>query len=752
MLRLVLLLACCALPSFLYAQFSVRGTVRDAESGLPLTGVSVLTESQTGITTDTNGRFVLTLSAPQTLQLSFVGYQPRRIAVTATDTLLRLQLVPVALSLPEVIVRGYESNRTLPETAGSVGVLNTRALRRFSDASLVPAVNTLPGVRMEERAAGSYRLAIRGSQLRSPFGIRNVKFYWNGIPFSEPNGNTNLSLLDLSALDRMEILKGPAGSLYGAGTGGTVLLSSRQQAPLGVQVGVNALGGSYGTWRYGAEVTSGYENGLVQAQVQRQQSQGYRQQNAFDRTFANVWSRFEVSKARTLSANVYYSDLYYEIPGGLTRQQYESDPQQARAGSVDTKAALLNKTLGVGLIQEYRWNDHWQNTTSVYGTLTQFENPVIFNYKINAEQALGGRSVFTYRNEWLPGYDWSLVAGGELQHGFEASDTYENVGGQPDSLRYNDKVTTMTYLFFGQAELELPAAFRLTAALSYNRLDYRFLRLFDRLDGDLFNTHRSFRPVVSPRVALFKKLHERLSVYGSVSHGFSPPTLAEVLVPGGSLNDSLQAEQGLNYEVGVKASPAEGWYLELTAFRLNLQEALVSYTGADGITRFRNTGATRQQGIEGLITYQYQDFGRWVEGLNTSLAYTFHHFRYGAYVQEGQNYEGKFLPGVPQQGVALTLDFRVRGGWYLNSTFSHVGRIPLDDANQDYADPYTVVSARLGWRYNRARWYEAHFFVGGDNLMNQRYSLGNDINAAFGRYFQPAAPVSFYAGTSFRLK
>ncbi len=112
------------------------------------------------------------------------------------------------------------------ETTASVGIVGPRAFQRSSPTTFTNAVNTVPGVRMEERSPGSYRFSVRGSLLRSPFGVRNVKFYWNGIPFTDANGNTPLNSLDYASVGRMEIIKGPGSSVYGAGTGGVVLLST----------------------------------------------------------------------------------------------------------------------------------------------------------------------------------------------------------------------------------------------------------------------------------------------------------------------------------------------------------------------------------------------------------------------------------------------------------------------------------------------------------------------------------------------
>ena len=146
--------------------------------------------------------------------------------------------------LEAVVVRGYEQNRRLLEISAPVSVIGKPQLERFSNTSLLPAINTAAGVRMEERSPGSYRLNIRGSSLRSPFGVRNVKVYWNNIPFTDAGGNTYLNQLSFQNVNSIEIIKGPASSIYGAGTGGAVILKSLPAA-WKPGISLNYLAGSY---------------------------------------------------------------------------------------------------------------------------------------------------------------------------------------------------------------------------------------------------------------------------------------------------------------------------------------------------------------------------------------------------------------------------------------------------------------------------------------------------------------------------
>src|SRR5687768_14291731 len=170
------------------------------------------------------------------------------IFISLISTLAFSQSLDSIQQLQPVTIQAYAADRTPEEVAASVGYVDAQSLQRFSNTSILPAVNIVPGVRMEERSPGSYRFSIRGSLLRSPFGVRNVKVYWNNLPFTDGGGNTYLNLIDFNAVGSMEVIKGPGGSLYGAGTGGVLLLKS--PSPLENRVELSAIVGSYGLQRY----------------------------------------------------------------------------------------------------------------------------------------------------------------------------------------------------------------------------------------------------------------------------------------------------------------------------------------------------------------------------------------------------------------------------------------------------------------------------------------------------------------------
>ena len=242
---------------------------------------------------------------------------------TSDTTVARTQ------QLSEVTVIGYDNQRELLRTPGAIGVISAEQVQAYDETSVVPVMNTLPGVRMEERSPGSYRIAIRGSSLRAPFGVRNIKVYWNDIPFTDPTGSTAFNLLDVINMNRIEVVKGPAGSVYGAGTGGVVNIHSlapeADTSPLPTaQVGATL--GSYGLQRYAAQVNHQSAATTLSIKYAHQQADGYRQHTEFARDVLEISGRFQVSDARQIRTNFLYSNLDYEIPGGLTQEQYNENP------------------------------------------------------------------------------------------------------------------------------------------------------------------------------------------------------------------------------------------------------------------------------------------------------------------------------------------------------------------------------------------------------------------------------------------
>jgi iron complex outermembrane receptor protein len=671
-----------------------------------------------------------------------------------------------AQALPAATVVGYGQRLPLRRTAAGVGVINQAIIQRFNDSSPAAAVNTLPGVRLEERATGSYRLSVRGSTLRSPFGVRNVKLYYFDIPFTEANGTTPLNILDPAQLGRLEVLKGPAGSVYGAGTGGVVRLENRRPAAGQAQAQVGYSAGSFGLRRFTASAETSQKNGdYWRAQYAHQQLDGYRQQSSLRRDVFAVDGQLSASDKQTFSVHALYTDLYYQLPGGLTRAQFEADPRQARPGTaaapgtVVQQGSYASQTGLLGLTHEYRFSERWSTTATVYGRTVRVATPYLVDWQRDAGLGGGGRATLNYRGR-LAGRTLRAQAGGEFQASFTDSRSYLNVRGNPTTLRYDDEITTRTGFAFAQADYELPAGFLLTAGASYNRLRYNIARVSSAATNpNGYVVTQNFRPEVLPRVALLKEITPAISAYASVSTGYSPPSEAELRPSDGSLNLDLQAERGTSYELGGRGQLLGGRLtFDVALFDFALRNTIVSRTDAQGFQLYANSGNTRQRGAEVAASgYLWQPAGPTpgtaatqapptANGLRLWGSYAYNHFRFGSYESAtGQSFGGNRLTGSAPHTLSTGLDFSV-AGFYLSPTLSHQASIALNDANTDYAAAYWVLGSRAGWRHTLGH-LALEVYGGVENATDRRYSLGNDLNAFGGRYFQPAPGRNYYAGT-----
>ncbi len=657
--------------------------------------------------------------------------------------------------LKEVMVRAYEQNRSLREVGAPVTVVGDRQLRRSGNNSLVPAINMVPGVRMEERSPGSYRLNIRGSSLRSPFGVRNVKVYLNGIPFTDPGGNTYFNQLSFFDVAGIEILKGPGSSIYGAGTGGVMLVNTMADSVYNGAL-LNYSKGSFNTDNISGGIQWGNTAFQNKFSYSHQSSDGYRDHSSMRRDVASWQTRIQNGEKQTLSAYVLFGDLYYKTPGGLTRAQYLANPKAARPATpslpsaTDNQAAIYQKTFWAGVQQQYRFSDHLNNTTSLYGAFSRIKNPAILNYERRSEPHFGGRTHFDY-TAMLRRIELKITAGMELQQGYFSIKVYKNNRGNSDSLRTDDEVNNRQLSFFTQASLSFPGGWIATAGISLNKTSVRL----DRLSSvPAFTYNTSFSNEYAPRISLLKKIGQRASVYGVVSKGFSPPTVAELLSSTSVINTGLEAEEGINYEAGMRGSFIRNRLtIDLSAFYFGLRNAITQRRDQSGADFFVNAGDTRQKGFESALSYQLAvSKDHFISNALLWANYTFYHFRYKTFKQGVNDFSGNPLPGVAPNTLTAGIDLATRPGIYVHLHYFYSDRIALNDAGAEHAASYQLPAFRAGYKKQWGAHIITDLFIAGDNLANEKYSLGNDINAAGSRFYNAAPGFNYQAGIRVQLQ
>lgn len=648
-----------------------------------------------------------------------------------------------ARNLAEVTINAFES-RTKPLAAtATVALITPQLLQRYSPTTWTNAVNTVPGVRMEERSPGSYRFSVRGSLLRSPFGVRNVKFYWNGIPFTDASGNTPLNSVDFNAVQGMEIIKGPGSSIYGAGTGGVVLLQSHNDNDFQNRIEQSVSFGKYGYQNRNSNI----QIGDVSVQYGHSEQDGYRKQSAMNRDAIRFTSSSKIGEKATLSLLGMYSDLSYQTPGGITLAQYQADPTLARQstatvpGSEAQHATIYQRLAFLAGNYTLQLSDNWTQSNSLYLTSTDFANPFISNYEKRDEQGFGGRNFWQNRSQigdvktnWTTGFEW--------QFGKSAQRNYDNNGGIPGKQQTAEDIRTSNLSVFSQLEAVLFSDLTASAGLSYNTSKYKYERFFAL---PYSQEQRTFDGIFTPRFALNKIIVKNWAVTASYSGGFSPPTLQEVRPSAGGFRKDLDAERGNNTEIGIRKS---GKFItgEISVYHFGLKQTIVRRTDEAGSEFFINAGKTRQKGLEWTLAYDIISDPKlpvalklWNSGTYTK--YTFENFQ-----QAEIDLSGKLIPGIPRFSQNTGLDALFKYGFSAFVTYQHGASFYLNDANTVKNTPYNQWIARVSWKKNWGSHLYSELSASAEKVNAGIYSLGYDLNAFGNRYYNGAPKNNLWAG------
>jgi iron complex outermembrane recepter protein len=656
-------------------------------------------------------------------------------------------------SLSPVLVQAFTLQSKWKEAAAAVALLNYSDFNSYAPNSIVPSFNKISGVRMEERSPGSYRLSIRGSLLRSPFGVRNTKIYWNEFPLSDATGNTYLNVMDISQIDAAEIIKGPAASVYGAGTGGVVLLKSLlpfsdttvHSLKTGVEFGSFGLMKEQISW---ARKGKHFSSELKQAYLQ---SDGYREQSKMRRFNLQYQASINVTNHQ-IDFLGWITDLYYQTPGGITLAQMQANPKLSRQatallpGAIQQRTAIYNKTIFAGI--KDKWNISNQISLHAFSTLnnTQFENPFITNYEYRNETnaSLGAKLIIHSNNhslQWINGFEWLF--------NHSVITDFGNKNGIPDTLQFNDHVNANQWSIYSQLQQLFWNKLHVTAGISINKQLYQYQRVSDPY---AFLQKKTTHLVPAPRISILYDLNNSIAVYGLAAYGFSPASLAEVRPSDGNYYAELAPEKGWNLEVGLKGYLLHQFIqFDLAYYHFQLNDAIVRRNNAAGAEYFINAGAALQQGVEFTVKAKIlKNHPGWITNFSVWGSQSFQPYHFINYQQGNTNYAGNSLTGVPRNIFVTGFDLLIlkRVQWY--TSLNCVSRIPLSDANDVYADPYQLLQLKLEFPVRIQKW-QIRIYTGVDNAFNQVYSLGNDINAAGKRYYNTAPERNIFAGIHFTL-
>ncbi len=651
-------------------------------------------------------------------------------------------------ALERVQVKAYTGRQVLFRTPGAAAVITQQQWLANGPVSLLPSLNQVAGVRMEERSPGSYRLAIRGSQLRSPFGVRNIKVYLDEYPLTDAGGNTYFNIFNPGDLARIELLKGPDGSLFGANSGGILRLQAIDPDTI-FHIKAGTGGGSYGLWMQEAEAGSRSGKHTWNVRESWQQSDGYRQNSRMRRGMIRIGDHWQYHKNGSIDLLGLIASADYRTPGGLTVAQFAADPRQARPatgqlpGAITQQAGIYSDFTLAGATHTWKGKHGPEYVTALSFSGMDLRNPFITNYETRKERTVALRTFLRWSNDSSFRRQSSFTIGVEGQQTLSFIRNYTNESGRRGERMLADDIRSQQYFLFSRWQLQT-GRWQAEAALSLNQQRHRFAG-----DQPLL---RLFHAQWMPRIAASFLISKNLLLRGSLGRGYSPPSLGELRPSGNVVDAGLQPESGWNKELGLRWQDAKrkAW-MDVSAFYYGLNETIVRRLTDAGEEYFINAGSTRQQGVEWQGNWQvlsaHSERGVRVQ-LNGSAA--LYRFRFRDYKTDATDYTGKKIAGIPGRQLTMAVLTRLHHS-SLNISWLYTGSMPLNDANTVMAMPNHLVRLQFSQQLLNGKKGNLECYVGADNLLNQRYSLGYDLNALGGRYYNAAAARNLYIGVRYAV-
>lgn len=704
--------------------------------------------------------------------------QTRRLALGAavaaafsiSISSVQAQEASSAHDIDTVVVSGSRAQSWLSETPQAIGVVNQKALQQDKPKTMGDIINRIAGVYWNDLGNEQHSMSIR-----QPVSTNAVYQYLeDGIPI-RPLGvfnHNSLNEINMADASAVEVVKGPASSLYGSNAvGGAVnfLTASPSMTPTG-SVGVRHDSVA-GFTRYDTSASDTWGPlGLRFSQYSSRRSRDNWQQYSYgDKDSYTLRAEYALTPTSQLRATIVHTDLDTAMTGSLFEADYHNNPGK----SLNSFTYRKDKST--------RMNVAWEGATTEHGTTTatlftrKNDHGQIPAYSIgscvgalckgvinnNHVDSLGLDVKHQQNFAWL---DARLVAGVYID---KSDNPYVS-----DNLSIVRDPVTGNYLRYTQADASNPRGVRdyqtdiLNTAFfaQWEMTPWQGTRvvLGGRSDAIRYDYHNNLTPGgsfnygapneslnfshFSPKLGATYVFGRAGSVYANISQGFTPPEVSQLY--GNTGIPDLRPSVYNNYEIGLRWAFLQGRLkLDTALYRLDGRDTIVSYTISPGNSENRNAGRTRSEGLE--LGLNYTD-GSFDARFATAIA----HHRYLRYqVSSVLDYSGRDMPQAPRDMTSFEVGYRPVAGARVALEMVHQGRYWMNNANTVAYGGHALLNLRASYRMTRSleAWVQAR------NLAGKRYADSSSSSySGAGSYvansqnqYTPGAPRSVMLGLAY---
>ncbi len=722
---------------------------RDSQSGEILQNVSLL--NVTDYDTLSNGSIRITaqqLNKKDSIILFRHGYKSHVLQKPFPESHAVVYLSHISQSLDEVIVAVDQSAVQLRKVPSSVAFRDADDLLTHHQPVLNNQLNALPGVYMQSGTNNTNRLTIRGIGSRTPYSSNRIRAYLGSFPLTDGNGVTVVEDLPPSIIESVEVLKGPAASLYGSGLGGVVKINQRSFDDSEPGSLFDMQMGSFGERMLGGGGMVKNEEFAARVHVSLLESNGFRENNRYERQ-SYFFNARQMKGKTTFSFMALYTGLYGQIPSSLSINDYLNKPHSAADNWKNVEGYEKYDRVGLNLQARTLLGEGFQNK---FTANFRFKDPYEvrpFNILDEQNQAFG----VTNRLKYYVG-NWQVTVSGHIANENYHWSTYEIVEKEQGDL-INEMKDNKLHVNSGiLAQWQPNDKMLIKGALSYNYIQYR---LKDLQDAESKYENYNFDPVWSPSLGINYEPLPKFNLFVTISHGFSPPSLEETLLPDGVVNTELQPEKGLMGEFGARLHLKDFLLMSAAVYAMEITNMLVTRRVAEDQFMGINAGKVHHTGVEAQTVVKPLSY---IKKRKVDVEYittlTYSNNRFVEFTDMGNNYAGNQLPGIPQYHWHNSLKLELHKRYTLQMNYSITGMQYMNDDNSLKYSGHELSSLSVSLKAGEVENPVLTVSFGIRNLFNNHYASMILINApSYGgsspRYYYPGAPRNGYVALQFWL-
>ncbi|MBN9383952.1 MAG: TonB-dependent receptor [Chitinophagaceae bacterium] len=630
--------------------------------------------------------------------------------------------------LQQLIVSGNRTLQKRTEAPIAISILSAQTIRDAKANQLDQLLNKVTGVFMVDLGNEQHEMSIR-----MPMSTQSLFLYLeDGLPIRTTGIYNHNALLEMNmaATRQMEVIRGPASSLYGAEAIGGAVNVITQTPPAASNGYVGVQGNNNGYRRADGQVGLHLGKwGVVASGYYARRTDGPIQYSDFHKTAVTLRADYKASDRLTWSNSLtyvnYYSDMYGSLDSAHFAQKNYNTPYSftyRKVRSLRVKTQLdyqWNDNGSTKLVLAYRDNSIGQNPS--YYIRNNQTNPLLADGQINNSSFHSYLALVQHQQKlkWLGSKLIAGVSADVSPSTYVANYIRIQRDGKGNYLNYTPTDSLLSNYATGITNLASYVHYELTpfnglrvvAALRYDLYHYNFRNhLPPSASTGSADTRNDFRRA-TPKLGLTYN-YRNVGFYVNYSQGYVPPQVTELY--NGVKVPYLQPQIFYNYEAGGWLSLLKGkLYADWSIYRLNGTNQIISVKQPDGTFLNQNAGKTRHEGIEYGVTYRPSD--EWSLRVGASNADHVFVVQY----ESGKNYSGNQMSAAPRfiGNAEVTWRPHFLKGLRLSVEGQHLGKYWMDNANTKQYKGFDIVNFRTGYQYG-----PCEIWVNALNAFNEYYA------------------------------